>query len=90
MDTQFTPAQVATIPTGDAFRRGLVNATDTQPERLEWGHRWLVDDELTALRVAYVHRNSKYGVQVRPAPGAGKWAVTVFNEFAATLRIDRS
>ena len=59
-------------------------------ENLDWGFRFMVEDELEALRLAYIYRNSKFGVQVRHCAGPRKFSVTVFNELAAKMGVDRS
>ena len=54
----------------------------------DWGFSFFVDSEVEAYKAAYKYSNSKHGVKVEFAGGAGEWMVTVFNEFAASIGLD--
>lgn len=69
-------------------RKSFVEAG--KPETLDWGWRWLVDDELDAYRIAYHIRNNPFGVKVEFCPNINQYSVTMFNEFSTTIGIDRS
>jgi hypothetical protein len=67
----------------------VLNSAD-KPEQLSYGIQYLVDYESDAFKIAYLFRNNKHGVQVRWFENVNKFAVTVFNEYAAINGIDRS
>ena len=58
-------------------------------EAVNWGHTCLVDDEITALRIAYAQRNTKYGVEAKHLAHIGKYQKTIFNEKAAKLGLNK-
>lgn len=49
-------------------------------EILSWGIRFLVDDELTALQIAYTYRTAPGEVLIEDCPNVGKLSVTVFKK----------
>lgn len=65
---------------------GTVNAAKFT--KLDWGFQAVVSSELEALRIAYGHRNSKHGVEIRETAD-GLFVVTVFNELAEKAGIGR-
>ena len=66
--------------------------TYPDPEIVSWGMHFFFgpDDELLALKVAYLYRNCPYGVKVESLHSNRGFMVTVFNEMAAKTGIDRS
>ena len=58
-------------------------------EMVDWGFHFFVDDELAAFKAAYQYRNNPHGVRVEFAGGARRWMVTVFNEFAAKIGLNK-
>lgn len=60
------------------------------PVQKDWGISIVTETELEAFQIAYIHRNSKFGVQVRYLETLARFEVTIFNELAAKSGIDRS
>lgn len=58
------------------------------PEMKDWGFSFMLDNELDALRVAYLYREAPHGVKAEHCPNVGKFMVTVFNETAKAAGID--
>jgi hypothetical protein len=79
-----------TAPTQAGFRSSISTCSQTKSEKLDWGIQFSVETEIEALRIAYAYRNAPHGVQVRCADHRNVYLVTVFNEFATTIGIDRS
>lgn len=59
-----------------------------KPEMKDWGFSFMVNDELSALRIAYSYRDARHGVKVEHCPNVGQFMVTVFNQFAADAGLD--
>lgn len=57
-------------------------------EKLGWGFRFFVDDELSAFKAAYLYRTSRNGVEVEYSARVGRWMVRVYNGFATTTKIN--
>jgi len=53
-----------------------------RPERREWGIAFLTDDEIDALRLAYLYRHNEHGCKVEFCPNIEQYLVTVFNASA--------
>lgn len=53
----------------------------------DWGHSYLVGNEMAALRIAYMQRNNKNGVKIDACPN-NIFMVTVFNSKAKEMGID--
>jgi hypothetical protein len=53
-------------------------------ETLDWGFRVIFENEIDALRFVYIHRNNKYGTELKKCATSGFY-VTVFNEFGKKL-----
>lgn len=81
---------IAATPTQAGFRSSIATCIQTKSEKLDWGIQFSVETENEALRIAYAFRNSPHGVQVRFIDHHNTYFVTVFNEFATTIGIDRS
>jgi hypothetical protein len=64
------------------------NIVQQDLEKMNWGFRFFVADELEAYRAAYEYRNSKHGYKVEFAGGAQRWMITVFNSIAVSAGID--
>lgn len=56
-------------------------------ELKDWGHSYLVGNEMAALRIAYMQRNSKNGVKIDACPN-NVFMVTVFNSKAKGMGLD--
>lgn len=67
-------------PSGKSFRSALEATRRSHEKRsyeVGWGRIWPADDELSALRIAYLFRNAPKGVKVEQVP-SGEYHVTVF------------
>lgn len=60
-----------------------------KPEMKDWGFSIMVDTEIEALQVAYAYRYSKHGVKAEHCPNVNQFMVTVFNERAAKLGLNK-
>lgn len=58
-------------------------------EKLDWGFHFFMDNELEAYKAAYLYRHNPYGVRVEFAQGVQRRMVTVFNEFAANIGLNK-
>jgi hypothetical protein len=72
------------------FRSTIATCSQTKSEKVDWGIQFIVSTEIEALRIAYSFRNAPHGVQVRFADHRDIYMVTVFNERASQIGIDRS
>lgn len=69
--------------THNTFRAQLDSVFNAaRPERRGWGIAFLTDDEIDALRLAYLYRHNEHGCKVEFCPNIEQYLVTVFNASA--------
>ncbi len=58
-------------------------------EKMDWGMRVVVENELDALRIAYIYRKNKYGCTIEHHGVGGLLAVIIWNELGNKLEMNK-
>jgi hypothetical protein len=66
----------------------LCELDSRKPEVKDWGFSYYANNELEALCIAYVYRNSSHGVKVERIPAPNNFMITVWNSKAKEMGCD--